>query len=301
MHSHDHSHAVPAADPTLRFYLGIALNLIFTGIEAVYGVLTGSMALVADAGHNLTDVLGLVLGLLAVYLGRRKPSPRFTYGLGRSSILIALVNGVLLLVAAGGLAWETIERMAHPHEIPAWPVIIVAAIGVLINTVSTLLFLKGSKEDLNLRGAFLHLAADALVSLGVVLGGLIMLYTGWMIVDSILGIIIIIVIVISTLGLLKNALGLSLDAVPEGIDMDELQGYFSGVEPIESFHDLHVWAMSTTRNALTVHLVLPKEKDEGPLDLDALLQRIQHDLEHRFGIAHSTLQFEGTNLHCGCR
>ena len=295
-HNHDHSIQLSDNDPGRRFQLGIALNLIFVIIEASFGFISGSMALLADAGHNLGDVLSLVLALVAVYLGRRAPSGRFTYGFGRVSVNIAVINGALLMGTAGIIAWEAMERFSEPTAVPGLTVICVAAAGVLVNLGATLLFVKGSKEDLNIRGAFLHLAADALVSLGVVIGGVLIYFTGWFWIDPLLSLLIVAVILYSTMGLLSDSFKLSLDAVPDNIDLPELEATLNNLPGVESFHDLHVRALSTTRSDLSVHLVRPRAKGSQ----DNFLKQIREILEKKFQIGHSSIQIETTDLACGC-
>jgi cobalt-zinc-cadmium efflux system protein len=280
-HSHDHNATGP------RFALGAAINLAFVVIEAACGFWFGSLALLADAGHNLSDVLGLFLAWGASYLARRRPSTRRTYGLRRSSILAALANALLLLVAVGAIAWEAVGRLRSPGEVVPAAVIVVAAVGVVINTLTALLFLSGRKHDLNVRGAFLHMAADAAVSLGVVIGGIVISRTGWMCVDPALSLIIAAVIAISTWDLLWQALDLSLDSVPRGIDPEAVRAYLAALPGVAAVHDLHIWALSTTETALTAHLVRPTAQID-----DDWLHQVAHELHDRFHIAHSTIQIE---------
>lgn len=300
-HGHGHSHAPDLRTANrglkIRFYIGIALNLIFVGVEAFYGLLSNSMALLADAGHNLSDVLSLVLALAAVYLGEKAATRRFTYGFGRSSILISLANAVLILLAAGALAWETIARLDEAPAVPGLTIMFVAGIGVVINTASSLLYVKGASEDLNVKGALLHLAADALVSLGVVAGGAVILYTGWTWVDPALSLVIVAVIVLGTARLLYDSLRLALDAAPAHVAMEDVRRYFEELPDVDSFHDLHVWPLSTTATALTIHLSLgrsPSSAEEADL-----LRRIQCDLTERFRIGHTTIQLEREPFDCG--
>ncbi|MBF5057023.1 cation diffusion facilitator family transporter [Alcanivorax sp. 521-1] len=287
-HHHGHAHGHGAA-PNMNgaFALAIALNLGFTGVEFVYGFLAHSSALMADAGHNLSDVLGLVMAWVGALLARRVPDNRFTYGLRGSSILAALGNGMFLMIACGAIGWDAVRRLMDPPEVASVTVMVVAAIGVLINTVSAWLFVKGSKEDLNLRGAFLHLAADAAVSVGVVLAGLAILYTGWNWLDPVVSLVITVVIVAGTWGLLRDSLKLALNGVPDNVDLPEVDAWLRDREGVLDIHDLHIWGMSTTETALTVHLVIP---DGHPGD--AWLDRLAGDLQSHFGIDHSTLQVE---------
>jgi cobalt-zinc-cadmium efflux system protein len=294
-HHHDHDHA-HADSGTPAFAIGVALNATFVLIEAVFGWWAGSLALLADAGHNLSDVLGLLLAWGASYLSQQRPSSRRTYGLGRTSIMAALANSLLLLVAVGAIAWEAVGRLWHPTSAAPLPVIIVAGIGVAVNTLTALLFLAGRKDDLNVRGAFLHMAADAAVSLGVVIGGLVIAATGWQWVDPILSLLIAGVIAWSTWSLLWQALNLSLDAVPRGIDPAAVRDYLGQLPGVSEVHDLHIWGLSTTETALTVHLIKPG----AALD-DDWLATVCHELQNRFGIGHATIQIESGAGQQTCR
>jgi cobalt-zinc-cadmium efflux system protein len=293
--AHSHSgHRHGTAQSTGRaFGIAIVLNSLFVVIEFVYGYLANSTALMADAGHNLSDVLGLLLAWGAALLGRRAPSARYTYGLGSSSILAALANAMLLLLACGAIAWEAIGRFAQPPMVASLTVIWVAAVGIAVNGLSAWLFLHGSKSDLNLRGAYLHMAADAAVSLGVVVCGVLMLLTGWYWLDPIVSLLIVAVILIGTWSLLRESTQLALSAVPTRVDAQAVQAYLRQCPGVTDVHDLHIWGMSTTDTALTVHLVMPQGYPG-----DAALDAITHTLRDRFGIAHSTLQTEqGTTQH----
>lgn len=281
----DHAHLQPGHDRA--FAVGIALNLGFVAIESVYGVLSNSMALLADAGHNLGDVLALALAWGASVLGRRQPSHRFTYGLRSTTILAALVNAMLLMLVVGGIAVEAVQRLTNPVPVATMTVIWVALCGIVVNTATALLFLRDREHDLNVKGAFLHMAADAAVSLGVVLAGVGMLYTGWTWLDPAMSLAIAAVIVASTWGLLRDSVNLSLHAVPPRIDTGLIRGYFSGLAGVAAFHDLHIWGMSTTETALTVHLVMP-----GGHPGDHLIAQIADELRERFGIGHATIQVE---------
>lgn len=284
-HGHDH---VPK-DFGKAFAIGIALNMAFVVTEAVYGYFANSLALLADAGHNLSDVLGLALAWGATILVRRLPTKRRTYGLRRSSILASLINAVLLLLAVGAIAWEAIGRFWHPEPVSSGTVMAVATVGIVINGITAWLFASGSKSDVNIRGAFLHMAADAAVSFGVVIAALAMRATGWLWLDPAVSLVIVIVIVITvgTWGLLRHSLDLAMDAVPPHINPNEVESYLAGLPGVVAVHDLHIWGMSTTEVALTVHLVKP----DAQID-DALLTEIQHELHERFGIDHTTVQFE---------
>jgi cobalt-zinc-cadmium efflux system protein len=284
---HDHAHHHAPTDFGRAFAIGIALNLGFVIVEAIYGGIAHSLALIADAGHNLSDVLGLALAWGASILVRRLPTKRRTYGLRRTSILAALINALFLLIAIGAIAWEAIRRLQHPEPVASGVVMGVAAIGILINGITAWLFMSGRKGDLNIRGAFLHMAADAVVSLGVVLAALAMRYTGWLWLDPAVSLAIVVVIAVGTWGLLRDSVNLALDAVPQGIDPDEVEAYLSALPGVAAVHDLHIWGMSTTEAALTVHLVTPDVSVD-----DALLARINKDMHGRFGIEHTTIQFE---------
>jgi cobalt-zinc-cadmium efflux system protein len=283
--AHAHEHGV--SDGGRAFALGVAFNLAFVVVEAVAGIAIGSLALVADAGHNLSDVLGLLVAWIAYRLSRRPPTNRRTYGLRRSSILAALVNAGLLLIAVGGIAWEAFHRLARPEAVEGGAVILVASAGVLVNAMTALLFAKDRKSDLNVRGAFLHMVADAGVSFGVIVGGIAISLTGKTWIDPAMSLAIAMVITAGTWGLLRRALDLALDAVPEGIDPMAVRAFLAQLPEVAEVHDLHIWAMSTTETALTAHLVRP----DGRVD-DAWLARVREELHDRFAIEHATLQVE---------
>ena len=291
--AHGHGHVHAPANFGRAFAIGIALNVGFVAIEAIYGILANSMALLADAGHNLSDVLGLVIAWIAAILSRRPPSSRFTYGLRSSSILAALFNAIFLLLAVGAIGWEAIQRLASPEPVAGTTVIVVAAIGIAINGFTAWLFIAGSRNDLNIRGAYLHMAADAAVSAGVVLAGIAILFTGWLWLDPVVSIVIVLVIVWGTWGLLRESVAMSLDAVPSGISLKAVQAYLAGIPGVTEVHDLHIWSMSTTEVALTAHLVHP-----GPAADDRLIAEISAALEQRFGIHHSTIQLESGDMPC---
>ncbi len=282
---HGHSHA-PASFGR-AFAIGTALNLGFVIVEATYGYLGHSLALFADAGHNLGDVLGLVLAWGASALARRPPTKRYTYGLRGSSILAALVNAVVLLLSMGAIAWEAIRRFKDPGSVSGGTVIGVAVVGIIINTVTALMFMSGRKGDLNIRGAFMHMAADALVSFGVVLAGIAILVTHWLWLDPVVSLVLVAVVVVGTWQLLRNSVSLALDAVPAGIEPLAVQTYLAERPGVSRVHDLHIWAMSTTETALTVHLVMPTGYPG-----DAFLCEVCKELQDHFGINHSTLQVE---------
>ena len=280
-----HGHA--PADFGRAFAIGIVLNTAYVLAEAGYGIAANSLALLADAGHNLSDVLGLTAGWGASLLSRTRPGGRYTYGLRSSTILAALGNAIVLLVVTGGIAWEAIRRLAEPQEAAGITIIAVAALGVGINGATALLFLSGRKGDLNIRGAFLHMASDALLTLGVVVAGAIILFTGWHWLDPAISLVISLVIVAGSWSLLRDSVNLALHAVPPGIDREAVVRYLGSLPGITAVHDLHIWGMSTTETALTAHLV---RAEEGPAD--ALLQHAARELEGHFGIAHVTLQLE---------
>ena len=288
--SHDHSghdHAHAPADFGAAFAIGIALNVGFVAIEAAYGLIAGSVALLSDAGHNLGDVLGLSAAWLASRLVQRAPSARFTYGLRGSSILAALFNAVFLLLTVGAISWEAILRLAHPAPVAGNVVMVVAAIGIVVNGVTAWLFASGQKDDINLRGAFLHMASDALVSAGVVASGFVILATGWLWLDPLTSLAVNVVIVWGTWGLLRNSLGMSMAAVPAGVDPAKLRAFLAARPGVSAVHDLHVWPISTTETALTCHLVMPAGHPG-----DAFLHDLAAELARRFRIGHSTLQIE---------
>lgn len=290
VHDHNHGHhghQHGPADYSRAFAIGTILNVGFVLIEVIYGITAHSVALLADAGHNLSDVLSLVLAWGAMRLTRRQPSHRYTYGLRRSSILIALLNAIILLVAMGGITWEAIQRFSEPGPVAGGTVVGVATVGIVINTVTALMFLSGRKRDLNIRGAFLHMTADAAVSLGVVLAGVAIIATGWLWFDPVVSLIIVVVVVVGTWQLLQDSVNLALDAVPEGIEPLAVRTYLTELPGVAQVHDLHIWAMSTTETALTAHLVVPTGYPG-----DAFLTKTCKELHDRFSIEHTTLQVE---------
>lgn len=282
---HGHSHA--PTDFGRAFAIGTVLNLGFVLVEGLAGIATGSMALLADAGHNLSDVLGLLIAWGGASLAKRPASRRFTYGLSSSTILGALANAVLLLFAVGAIALEAVQRLGSAAPVPGATVMIVAAIGIVINAATALLFMRGSKHDLNIRGAYLHMAADAAVSAAVVVGGALILFTGKAWIDPALSLLIVVVILWSTWGLLRDSVVMALHAVPPGIDAEKVEHTLATLPGVARVHDLHIWPMSTTQVALTAHLQMP-EGHPG----DAFLHDVQHRLDHEFGIHHMTLQIE---------
>jgi cobalt-zinc-cadmium efflux system protein len=293
-HGHGHAHAHAPASFGKAFAIGIALNLAFVVIEAVYGLMSNSVSLLADAGHNLGDVLGLGVAWLASVLARRAPTERFTYGMRGSSILAALFNAVFLLVTVGALSWEAVRRIGSPEPVAGKTMMAVAAIGILVNAITAWLFASGRKEDLNQHGAFLHMASDAVVSVGVVAAGLLILLTGWLIIDPVVSLAINAVIVWGTWGLLRDSVGMSMAAVPPQIDPAAVRSFLTAKEGVVDVHDLHIWPMSTTENALTCHLVMPKGHPG-----DAFLNELCSDLAERFKINHTTVQIE-VDPHIAC-
>lgn len=276
------------------FAIGIALNILFVMAETYYGLQTDSLALLSDAGHNLSDVLGLLIAWGGFYLGNLRPSPKHTYGLGRATIMAAMFNALLLLVVVGGIAWEAIARFRHPMPIEGGVVMLVAAIGVVVNGATAWLFMSGNRHDLNLRGAYLHMAADALVSLGVVIIGALFIVTGWTWLDPAISLVIALVILFGTWGLLRHSLHLSLDGVPASIELDAVRNYLSALPEVDAVHDLHVWAMSTSGIALTVHLVTCHGHPG-----DDFLNRVAEALHRDFAIEHATIQIETAAQICG--
>ena len=288
---HGHSHA--PKDFGRAFAIGISLNVGFVVVEAAYGFMANSMALLADAGHNLSDVLGLVIAWIAAMLSKRLPSARFTYGLRSSSILAALFNAVFLLIAVGAIAFEAVMRLFHPEPVAGPTVIAVAGVGILINGFTAWLFFSGRKDDLNIRGAYLHMAADAAVSVGVVAAGIAIMMTNWEWLDPAISLVISAVIVWGTWSLLRESVLMSLNAVPPAVAMDKVQAYLASLPGVTDVHDLHVWSMSTTEAALTVHLTRP---GVGPDD--AFLAAASHGLAEKFGIHHATIQIEHNPADC---
>jgi len=289
-HSHHDRHGPHGHMPKnfgRAFALGIALNTVYIVVEFVFGLLSGSMALLADAGHNLSDVLGLAVAWAGAELAKRPPTDRFTYGLGGSSILAALLNGLLLLVACGAIAWEAIERFSAPAQIASTTVIIVAAIGIAINFGTAMLFMGGQKDDINIRGAFLHMMADAGVSAGVVVGGVLIFYTGYNWIDPLVSLFIVALIFWSTWGLLSEAIRMSLAGVPRNVNLDEVQDFLASLQGVQAVHDLHIWPMSTSENAMTAHLVMP-----GGHPGKDFLADVQTSMKSGFAIHHITIQIE---------
>ncbi|PZN93373.1 MAG: cation transporter [Alphaproteobacteria bacterium] len=293
-HHHDHHHPTPPAAGFGRaFAIGITINLAYVAIEAAAGVVTGSMALLADAGHNLSDVLGLALAWGGLHLSARAPSARFTYGLKRSGILAAMANGIVLVLACGAIVAEAVQRLLAPQPVPGGTVMAVAAVGIVINGFTAWLFARGRKGDVNIRGAYLHMVADAGISAAVVVSGFLILRTGLNWIDPTLSLVVVAVILRGTWGLLRESVAMALDAVPDGIESAEVAAFLKGRPGVATVHDLHIWSMGTTDTAMTAHLVMP---DGHPGD--AALAALAHDLEHRFGIGHATIQVETGAADC---
>ncbi len=278
------------------FAIGVVLNLTYVAVEATYGILSHSLALVADAGHNLSDVFGLLLAWGASWLSRKLPTYRRSYGWRRSSVLAAIANAVLLLVAIGAIAFEAVRRFDNPEPIEGKTVIVVAIVGIVINSVTALLFFSGRKGDLNVRGAFMHLAADAAVSAGVVIAGIVIVITDWRWLDPAISLVIVVVIFIGTWGLLRDSVNMALDAVPEGIDPAAVFTFLGQLPGVVAVHDLHIWNMSTTETALTVHLVVEEGVPNNPLLLLA-----DSGLHETFGIEHAAIQIEIAEPGFECR
>lgn len=291
-HSHQHSHTINAESLNKAFIIGIVLNLAFVVIEFAAGFWFDSLALLSDAGHNLSDVVSLVLALLAFRLAKVKANERYTYGYKKSTILVSLLNAVILLVAVGAIVIESIHKLSNPAVVPGGAIAWVAGVGVLINAFTAFLFMKDKEKDLNVKGAYLHMAADALVSVGVLVAGIIISRTGWYIIDPIIGLIVAVVILISTWNLLHDSLRLTLDGVPTSIDSQKVVEAIRALPGVDDVHHIHIWAISTTENALTAHIVL--KQPEG-------MQEVKHLIRHRledFGIGHATLEFEVPGEHC---
>jgi len=280
-HSHSHNNSFSTA-----FKIGIGINILFITVETITGFLSNSMALIADAGHNLSDVLALAFSWIAIIISQRKPTLKFTYGFRRSTILVALLNTILLLVAVGFIIFETVGRLRNPVEINAGSVSFVAAIGIIVNGFTAWLFMKGKKKDINIRSAFVHFVADALVSLGVVIAGIIMVLTGIQWIDSLVSFLIIAVILYGSYNLLIDSVNLALDAVPENIKIEAVRDYLADLPEVTGVHDLHIWSLGTTDAALTVHLSTKVQTNVN------FISSIQHELHTTFDIEHSTIQIE---------
>ena len=287
-HAHSHAHAEPLDHLNRAFLVGIVLNVAYVVVELAAGFFLNSVSLISDAGHNLSDVVSLVLALLAFKLARVKPNSKYTYGYKKSTVLVSLLNACILLVAVGVIVWESIGKLREPHPVEGGAIAWVAGVGIVINAFTAWLFMKDRKRDLNVKGAFLHMAADALVSLGVVVSGIVISATGWYVIDPIIGLVIAAVILVSTTPLLFDSLRLSLDGVPSGVVApEELRRRIMETEPaVHDIHHIHIWALSTTENALTAHVVIDSAEEEGRVKA-----AVKHDLAE-MGITHSTLEFE---------
>jgi cobalt-zinc-cadmium efflux system protein len=298
-HGHDHGHHHHHGEPSSHgraFAIAITLNALFVAIEFGYGFLANSTALMADAGHNLSDVLGLMLAWAAAILAARKPSARYTYGLRSSSMLAALFNGMLLMAACGAIGWGAVQQLLAPGPVQGMTVSLVAGVGIVVNGVSAWLFMAGSKDDLNIRGAYLHLAADAAISLGVLLSGLAVMSTGWTWLDPLVSLVIVVFIMASTWSLLRASLDMMLAAAPGNVDVEEVSQFLRSQPGVSEVHDLHIWSMSTSDTALTCHLVMPSGYPGDPA-IDAIARQ----LREKFAIRHTTLQTEqGTTTHECC-
>ncbi len=292
-HDHDHHHHPPASNSGHAFLVGIGLNLTFIVVEVVYGVAGHSLALVADAGHNLGDVLGLGLSWGAT--ARRRPSTRRTFGLRRTTIIASVVNALVLLFVTGGLTWESVRRLQAPVAPAATTMIIVALIGAVINTASAVLFMRGSDRDLNLRSAFIHLASDAVLAAGVAATGGVILVTGWVWLDPVVSVVLAMAIFAGTWSLMTKSMNLILDGVPEGIDPEDVKAFLGNLPRVVEVHDLHIWAMSTTETALTAHLVMPGNSCEP-----TFLADVCKKLHEAFDIDHATLQIDPEEAPAPC-
>jgi cobalt-zinc-cadmium efflux system protein len=294
-HHHGHDHGVDLHDVNRAFIIGIILNFLFVIIETVVGLSVHSLSLLSDAGHNLADVASLAMALIAIRLTKVRSNKKYTYGYKKTTILVALLNAAILLVSIGAISYEAIQRIITPQPLPGKTISIVAAIGILINATTALLFFRSKEKDLNVKGAFLHLISDAIVSAGLVVGGIIIYYTGLYRIDSLLSIIIAVVILLSTWHLLKASLRLSLDGVPEGIDLTKVKNNISKITGVRDFHHIHIWAISTTENALTGHIVVAKNADMN--GIEKIKHEVKHELEH-LNIVHATLEIETENTPC---
>jgi cobalt-zinc-cadmium efflux system protein len=294
-HGHSHGHVTELSSVNTAFIVGIILNLVFVLIEVIAGIAIHSMSLLSDAGHNLADVASLGLSLFAFKMMKAKSNTIYTYGYKKTTVLVALLNAGILLVSIGAILYESVHRLILPEPLPGKTISIVAAIGILINTITALLFFRNKESDLNIKGAFLHLMSDAVVSAALVVGGIIIVYTKWYWIDPLLGIVVAVVIVFSTWNLLRDSLRLSLDAVPLGIDLRAVKTAIEKISGVEDFHHIHIWALSTTENALTGHVVLKKEI--GMEEQERIKGEIKHKLLH-LNIQHVTLETETETLAC---
>ncbi len=288
-HNHSHSEITELKNVNNAFYIGIGLNMLFVIIEVIAGVSIGSLSLLSDAGHNFIDVISLALSLLAFRLADVKPNENFTYGYRKTTILVALFNGILLLVSIGAIGYEAVDHLFNPVALPGFTIALVAGAGMIINGVTAFMFQKNKEQDLNIKAAYLHLLSDALVSLALVAGGIMIYYTKWFWIDPVLSLLIAAVIIKSTWSLLKSSLRLSLDAVPENVDLKKIENNISAVTGVENIHHIHAWAISTKMNALTAHILV--NKNLSMEKMDEIKREIKHELKH-LNIQHSTLEFE---------
>lgn len=299
-HGHHHGSSFSVGSINMAFLIGIILNVVFIIVEVTYGFIANSSALLADAGHNASDVMSLGFAWAAMWLATKKPKGKYTYGFRRTTILVSLLNAILIFIAVLIIGYEAIDKLRHPSPVSGNTIMIVAAIGIVINGITALLFMKDQKHDLNIKGAFLHMIADAAVSLGVVIGGLLIKTTHDYWIDPLISFLIIITIIWATWRLFIDSVNLALDAVPSAIDLEDVRKFLLSVEGVKSVHDLHIWAMSTTQIALTTHLVIPDGND------DKLLKHIRKELHDRFSIEHTTIQVEQFSQvaageeNCGC-
>lgn len=293
-HHHSHVHVVPGR-VTNALIAGIVLNMLFVLTEATAGLYTHSLSLLTDAGHNLSDVASLALALLANKLATKKANEQFSFGYRQSTVLVSLVNAGILLFALGAIAYEAVLRINAPHVVEGGLVAIIAGVGIVINAFTALLFFRDKEKDINMKGAYLHMASDALVSLGVVLAGILMIYTRWFWLDTAVSLIIVVVIVAGTWGLLKESLRLTLNGVPKDINLKEVKLYLQSIQGVTNVHDLHVWAISTTEVALTVHLVMPAHQQQA-----FSYHTVSHELHHRFQVTHTTIQVENSEEDVFC-
>jgi cobalt-zinc-cadmium efflux system protein len=294
-HSHAHGHAGHSHAPDtfgFAFAVGVALNTLFVAAELIFGYAANSLALISDAVHNFSDVIALLLAWAAVWLARKRPTQQHTYGYRRASILAALINAGLLLIAVGGIAVEAINRIQAPADVAGWTVVLVATLGIVVNGATALLFMRGRHGDLNIRGAYLHMAADAGVSFGVVVAAFVIMLTGWQWVDPAISLCIAAVVLASGWNLAGDSVNLALDGVPKGIELAEVKVYLGQLQGVTEVHDLHIWAMSTNETALTAHLVRPGGYE------DSFLHGVCEELSHRFKIHHATLQIEAGSDVC---
>jgi cobalt-zinc-cadmium efflux system protein len=286
---HHHHHVVPLEGINKAFIIGIALNLLFVIIETVAGLIVHSLSLLSDAGHNLADVASLALSLLAFRLVKMKPTEKFTYGFSKTTILVALFNAMVLMVSIGAIGYEAIHRFLHPEPLDGTVISIIAAIGIVINGTTALMFFRGKDSDLNIKSAYLHLLSDAVVSLGIVIGGIVIFYTHYFWIDAALSIIIAVVVLLNTWSLLSQSLKLSLDAVPENLTLQQVKEAAEKIPGVKNMHHIHLWAISTTRNALTAHIVVDSKNQLS--DIETIKHKVKHELEH-LNIQHATLEVE---------